>query len=160
MRIEGRPDGAGKRIALVVSRFNDFVTSRLREGALACLKTHRVREEDIDEIWVPGAFEIPIAARQAGASGRYDAIVCLGAVIRGATPHFEYVASQSVGGVGRVFEATGVPATLGILTTDTAEQALERAGGVRGNKGWDAALAALEMVAVLGALRETSLRGA
>jgi 6,7-dimethyl-8-ribityllumazine synthase len=160
MRIEGNTGGEGKRIALVVSRFNDFVTSKLRDGALACLKTHRVRDEDIDEIWVPGAFEIPFAARQAGASGRYDAIVCLGAVIRGATPHFEYVASESVRGVGLVFEATGVPAALGILTTETAEQALERAGGARGNKGWDAALAALEMAALLGALRGASLKGA
>jgi 6,7-dimethyl-8-ribityllumazine synthase len=150
---EGRPRGRGRRIALVVSRFNDFVTSRLRRSAMEELAASGVPAADVDEILVPGAFEIPLAARTAAASGRYAAVICLGAVIRGATPHFDYVAGECAAGVRRVAEATGVPAVFGVLTTDTAEQALERAGGAAGDKGRDAARAALEMADLLDALR-------
>jgi 6,7-dimethyl-8-ribityllumazine synthase len=153
-KIEGTPRGEGRRFALVISRFNEFVTSRLREGALDCLRRHGAGEESVDEIWVPGAFELPLAARAAAGTGRYDAVICLGAVIRGATPHFDYVAGESARGIGRVGRDTGIPAIFGVLTTDTVEQAMERAGGEAGNKGWDAARAALEMASVLDGIRE------
>jgi 6,7-dimethyl-8-ribityllumazine synthase len=153
-KFEGVPDGKGRKFALVVSRFNEFVTGRLRDGAFDCLLRHGAAAADVDEISVPGAFEIPLAAKTAAASGRYDAVICLGAVIRGATPHFDYVAGESARGVARVSTETGVPAIFGVLTTDSVEQALERAGSKGGNKGWDAALAALEMASVLESLRE------
>jgi len=143
--IEGRPDGAGRRFALVVSRFNDFVTSRLQHSARKELEGCGVLPSDIDEILVPGAFEIPLTARLAARSGRYAAVICLGAVIRGATPHFDYVAGECARGVREVGLDTGVPVIFGVLTTDTAEQAVERAGGRAGDKGRDAARAALEM---------------
>ena len=152
-KLEGALDGSGHRFAVVVGRFNEFVTSRLRDGALDCLTSHGVAGDDVDEIWVPGAFEIPLAATTAAESGRYDAVVCLGAVIRGGTPHFDFVAGECARGIGRVSAETGVPASFGVLTTDTAEQALERAGTKAGNKGWDAALAALEMVSLFAAIR-------
>jgi 6,7-dimethyl-8-ribityllumazine synthase len=152
-RLEGSVDGEGRRFALVIARFNEFVTSRLRDGAMECLAKHGAKADDVDEIWVPGAFELPAAARAAAGTGRYDAVICLGAVIRGATPHFDYVAGESARGIGRVSTDTGVPAVFGVLTTDTTEQAVERAGGERGNKGWDAALAALEMASLLERIR-------
>jgi 6,7-dimethyl-8-ribityllumazine synthase len=151
--IEGRAVGAGRRFALVVSRFNDFVTSRLQRSARQELAERGVAPEDVDEIVVPGAFEIPLAAQEAARSGRYAAVICLGAVIRGATAHFEYVAGECARGVARVSVETGVPAIFGVLTTDTPAQALERAGGAAGDKGRDAARAALEMADLLDALR-------
>jgi 6,7-dimethyl-8-ribityllumazine synthase len=137
----------------VIARFNGFVTSRLRDGAVDCLLKHGADADHVDEIWVPGAFEIPLAARAAAGTGRYDAVICLGAVIRGETPHFDFVAGESARGIGRVSAETGVPAVFGVLTTDSADQALARAGGTAGNKGWDAALAAMEMAALLQRIR-------
>ncbi|MGQ0721645.1 MAG: 6,7-dimethyl-8-ribityllumazine synthase [Candidatus Eiseniibacteriota bacterium] len=150
---EGTPAGEGRRFALVVGRFNEFVTEKLRAAAVDCLLKHGTRSESVDEIWVPGAFEIPLAARVAASSGKYDAVICLGAVIRGATPHFDFVARESARGIGRVSLETGVPAIFGVLTTDTAQQAVERAGGLAGNKGWDSALAALTMASLLESMR-------
>ncbi len=147
---EGSLDGRGLRVAVVVSRFNEAITRLLLDGALDTLRRHGV--EDVDVAWVPGAFEVPLAALRLAQSGRYHAVVCLGAVIRGATPHFDYVASQSASGVAQVSLRTGVPVIYGILTTDTVEQALERAGTKAGNRGRDAALAALEMANLLKAL--------
>jgi 6,7-dimethyl-8-ribityllumazine synthase len=152
-KLEGSPAGDGRRFALVIGRFNEFVTSRLREGALECLREHGTASDDVDEIWVPGAFEIPLAARAAARSGRYDAVICLGAVIRGATPHFEFVARESARGIGTVALDTGVPTIFGVLTTDNAAQALERAGGLAGNKGRESALAALTMASLLDEIR-------
>jgi 6,7-dimethyl-8-ribityllumazine synthase len=147
------PRGAGRTFALVISRFHEFVTSRLRDGARKCLAAHGVAEADVEELWVPGAFEIPLAAKAAAECGRFDAVICLGAVIRGETPHFDYVAAECARGVQNASALTGVPVTFGVLTTDSAEQALERAGGKAGNKGFDAALAALDMVPLLERLR-------
>ena len=147
--IEGYLNGDGKRFALVVSRFNSFVTERLVEGALDCLARHGVADEDIEIYRVPGAWEIPIVARKAAATGRYDGVVCLGAVIRGSTPHFDYVSAEVSKGVATVGLETGVPTVFGVLTTDTIEQAVERAGTKAGNKGWDAALTGIEMASLL-----------
>ena len=143
------PRGAGRSFALVISRFNEFVTTKLRDGARRCLATHGVAESDVEELWVPGAFEIPLAARAAAESGRFDAVICLGAVIRGATPHFDLVAGQCAAGLARVSDETGVPVAFGVLTTDTIVQAVERSGTKAGNKGFDAALAALELANLL-----------
>jgi 6,7-dimethyl-8-ribityllumazine synthase len=143
--IQGQVLGAGRRFAVVVSRFNDLVTRRLLEGALNCLREHGVADTDITVVRVPGSFEVPAAALRVAATRRPDALVCLGAVIRGETPHFEYVASEAARGVAHVALSTGVPAAFGIVTADTLEQALDRSGGKAGNKGTDAALAALEM---------------
>lgn len=129
----------------MASRFNELITGKLIEGAVDGLVRHGVQEEDITLLWVPGAFEIPLAAKRAALSAKYDAIICLGAVIRGATPHFEYVSSEVSKGIANVSLETGLPVIFGVLTTDTIEQALERAGTKAGNKGWDAALAAIEM---------------
>ena len=142
---EGYLDGRDLRFALIVSRFNDFITSRLQEGAMDALLRHGGDLEKIDIVRVPGSFEIPYAARRLAQSGKYDAIICLGAVIRGATPHFEYIASEVAKGIAQTSLETGVPTILGVITTDTIEQAIERAGTKSGNKGWDAALAAMEM---------------
>jgi 6,7-dimethyl-8-ribityllumazine synthase len=144
---------AGRRIALVSSRFNSFVTDRLRDGARDALRSRGVRDEDVSEIEVPGAFEIPLAARTIAMTGRVDAVVCLGAVIRGDTPHFDYVAGECARGVADASRDTGVPVLFGVLTTDTADQAAERSGGRLGNKGWDAAIAALDMIAALATIR-------
>lgn len=148
-RIQGRhiaPDGA--RFGIILSRFNDLITERLLEGALGTLRQHGVDTEDLPVVECPGAFEIPVLAKQMAASGAYDAIITLGAVIRGATPHFDYVCSGVTSGITSVSVDTGVPVIFGVLTTDTIEQALERAGSKAGNKGEEAALAALEMVDV------------
>jgi 6,7-dimethyl-8-ribityllumazine synthase len=150
---EGALDARGLRVALVVARFNDLFTNKLLAGAVDCLQRHGADPNDIDVVRVPGSFEVPLAAQAAAASGRYDAVVCLAAVIRGATPHFEHVAAQVASGVARVGLDTGVPVLFGVLTTDSLEQAVERAGTKSGNKGWDAALAAIEMANVLRALR-------
>jgi 6,7-dimethyl-8-ribityllumazine synthase len=136
-----------------VSRFNDFITSRLAEGATDALLRHGADLEKIDTIRVPGSFEIPYAALKLAQSGKYDAIICLGAVIRGATPHFEYIASEVAKGIAHTALETGVPTIFGVVTTDTIEQAIERAGTKSGNKGWDAALAAMEMVNLYKALK-------
>jgi 6,7-dimethyl-8-ribityllumazine synthase len=133
----------------VVARFNELVTRKLLEGALEGLRAHGVAEEDIDVAWVPGAFELPIVARRLATTRAYDAVICLGAVIRGETAHFEQVAGQAATGIRGVAEDTGVPVIFGVLTTETLEQARARAGGDHGNKGWDAATAALEMASLL-----------
>lgn len=143
--IEGKMIARDYRFAIVVSRFNEFISGHLLSGAVDCLKRHEAREEAIDLIWVPGAFEIPLAAKKAVLSQRYDAVICLGAVIRGATPHFDYVASEVSKGIAHVSLETGIPVIFGVITSDTLEQAIERAGSKAGNKGWDAAASAIEM---------------
>ena len=147
--MEGLLQAQGMRFALVVGRFNDFIGSKLVEGALDALKRHGAAEDDIAIAWVPGAFEIPLVARKLAQSGKYDAVIALGAVIRGSTPHFDYVAAEVSKGVAHVGLETGVPVIFGVLTTDTIEQAIERAGTKAGNKGADAALSAVEMVDLL-----------
>jgi len=147
--IEGRLDGAGLRIGAVCARFNDLITERLLAGARDGLVRHGVDEEAITVAWVPGSFEIPLVARTMAASGRFDAVLCLGAVIRGATGHYEQVANQCAAGVARAALDTGVPVIFGVLTTETIEQAIERAGTKAGNKGFEAALGAIETVRVL-----------
>jgi 6,7-dimethyl-8-ribityllumazine synthase len=144
--IEGFLNGSGKRFGIVASRFNELITRKLVEGALDCLIRHNADKDAISIAWVPGAFEIPIAAQKMARSKKYDAIICLGAVIRGSTPHFDYVASEVSKGVAKVSLDEDVPVIFGVLTTDTIEQAVERAGTKSGNKGWDAALSAIEMV--------------
>ena len=141
----GAPRGQGRRCAVVVSRFNEMITQRLVEGALDALVRHGVVFDDIDVLWVPGAWELPFAVRRAAATERYDFIVALGAVIRGDTPHFDYVAGESSRGLAVASADFDIPIAFGVLTCDTMEQAEARAGGEHGNKGWDAALAALEM---------------
>ena len=143
--IEGYLGDRDFRIAIVISRFNSFITQHLLDGAEDALKRHGIADEKITVVWVPGAFEIPTVAKKAAESGNYDAVICLGAVIRGATPHFDYVAAEVSKGVAAVGLATGVPVIFGVLTTDSIEQAIERAGTKAGNKGWDAAITALEM---------------
>lgn len=149
MTVEGGLSAAGLRIGIVVSRFNQFITQQLLGGALEGLRRHGADEQDVSVVWVPGSFEIPVAAKRMAESGRYDAIVCLGAVIKGATDHYDYVCSETAKGIAHVSLATGVPTLFGILTTDTIEQAIERAGTKAGNKGWDAAVAAIEMANLL-----------
>ncbi|HEX7119643.1 MAG TPA: 6,7-dimethyl-8-ribityllumazine synthase [Longimicrobiales bacterium] len=141
----GRLSGDGKRFALVVSRFNESVTERLASGARACLLRHGVANDAIDTFWVPGAWELPPAAKRAAESGKYAGVVALGCVIRGETPHFDYVAGEAAKGLAAVALSSGVPVAFGVLTTDTPEQALARSGGKSGNKGWDAASSVLEM---------------
>jgi len=145
----GDDRGRGRRFAIVAARFNEVVTAKLLTGAVDCLSSHDVEGDDLDVAWVPGAFELPLAARALATTGGYDAVICLGAVIRGETPHFDLVASQAAEGIRRVAEDTGVPVIFGVLTTDTLDQAVERAGGSHGNKGWDAAMAAIEMASLL-----------
>ena len=144
--VEGKLSAEGFRFAIIVSRFNDFISSRLVEGAMDALVRHGAVNEQVFLIKVPGAFEIPVAARKLGETGRYDAVICLGAVIRGATPHFDYVAAEVSKGIAAVALESKVPVTFGVLTTDNLEQAIERAGSKSGNKGYDAAMAAIEMV--------------
>ncbi len=142
---EGAPAGDGRRVAVVASRFNEQVTRPLVDGALDALVRHGVAVDDVDVAWVPGAWELPAAAHKLAASGRYDAIVAVGAVVRGDTPHFDYVAGEASRGLAQVQHEFEVPVGFGLLTTDTMDQATARAGGAHGNKGWDAAMAALEM---------------
>jgi 6,7-dimethyl-8-ribityllumazine synthase len=144
----------GVRVAILAARFNGSVVDRLVDGARACLAEHGVDEADIRLTWVPGAFELPLAAQRAARTGHVDAVVCLGAVIRGETAHFEFVAGEAARGIQEVALRTGVPASFGVLTTESVEQAMDRAGGSAGNKGYECALAALEMVGVLEALGE------
>ncbi len=144
--LEGFYEGEGIKIGIVVSRFNVFITQKLLDGALDILKRHKVSEENIYVAWVPGAFEIPLVAKKLAETKKFDAILCLGTIIRGATPHFEYIAAETSKGIAQVTLETGIPIIFGILTTDTIEQAIERAGTKAGNKGAEAALTALEMV--------------
>ena len=146
---EGKLSGKGLKFALVVGRFNELISTRLYEGALDCLRRHDVADGDVDSAWVPGAFEMPLVAKKLAASGKYDAVICVGAVIRGGTPHFDYVAGEAAKGIARIGLDTGVPVVFGVLTTDTIEQAVERAGTKGGNKGWSAAATALEMASLL-----------
>ncbi len=147
---QGELLGAGKRFAIVVSRFNEFISSHLFEGAQDCFLRHGVASDDLDVVWVPGSFEIAVTALRLARTGKYDAVACLGAVIRGQTPHFDYVASQVARGVAHVSLTTGVPTIFGIITADTIEQAIERAGAKAGNKGAQAAVAAIEMANLFG----------
>lgn len=144
--------GEGLRFGIVVSRFNEFITSRLLEGAKDALARHGVREEDVDLAWAPGSFEIPLVARKMAESGRYAALICLGAVIRGGTPHFEYIAAEVAKGIAKVQLETGIPLGFGVITADTLEQAIERAGAKAGNMGFQAAMSALEMANLLRSL--------
>ena len=150
---EGKLVAEGLHFAVVVSRFNDFISSKLLEGALDALVRHGALQEDVDVAWVPGAFEIPLVARRLAESKLYDAVICLGAVIRGATPHFDYVANEVSKGIATVALTTGMPTIFGVLTTDTTEQAVERAGTKAGNKGFDAAVTAIEMANLLRELK-------
>ncbi len=143
--IEGKLIAKDLRFAFIVSRFNDFITSRLLDGAMDAVIRHGGSEENIDIVRVPGSFEMPVVAKRLAETKKYDAIVCLGAVIRGATPHFEYIASEVAKGLATVALESGVPVSFGVLTTDTLEQAIERAGTKAGNKGFDAAMSAIEM---------------
>jgi 6,7-dimethyl-8-ribityllumazine synthase len=146
---QGKIIGKNKKFGIVISRFNEFISSKLLEGALDCFKRHEVDEENIDIAWVPGSFEIPLTALKMAGSKKYDAIICLGAVIRGATPHFEYIAAEVTKGIAQVNLQTGIPTIYGVITADTLEQAIERAGTKAGNKGWDAAMSAMEMAELL-----------
>ena len=147
--IEGDFDGAGRRFAIVVARFNEFITSRLLEGCENTLRRHGVRPEQIDVVWVPGAFEIPTAARKIARKKLADAVICLGCVIRGSTAHYDHVCNQAAKGIAEVGRRTGVPTIFGVLTCDTLEQAVERAGTKMGNAGRSAAMAALEMASLM-----------
>ena len=147
---QGELSASGKKFAIVISRFNEFITGKLLDGALDCLTRHGAADGDIDVYWVPGAFEIPAVARKVARAGRHNAVVCLGAVIRGQTPHFDYIAAEVSKGVALVAFESDVPVTFGVLTTDTIEQAIERAGTKAGNKGADAALAAIELADLMG----------
>jgi 6,7-dimethyl-8-ribityllumazine synthase len=147
--IEGKLQAKDLKFGIVLSRFNDFITSRLLDGAVDGLLRHGAAEKDIEVVRVPGSFEIPLVAKKMAASGKYDAVVCLGTVIRGATPHFDYVAAEVSKGIASASLETGVPIAFGVITSDTIEQAVERAGSKSGNKGWDAAMTAIEMAQVI-----------
>ena len=151
--IQGRLIGTGLKFGVVVSRFNDFITTQLLDGCVETLKRHGVEPNHIDVMWCPGAFEIPLVAKKACESGNYDAVICLGAVIRGSTPHFDFVAGQNASGIANAGLETGVPAIYGVITTETIEQAIERAGTKAGNKGSDAACGAIEMVNLLSSMK-------
>jgi 6,7-dimethyl-8-ribityllumazine synthase len=153
LRLRGNLNGLGLRIAVVASRYNHFVTSKLVEGACEALLSHGLEEKDLAVSWVPGSFEVPLVALEMARSGKWDALVCLGAVIRGETAHFDYVAAEAARGIAAASRETGVPLAFGILTTYNEEQALERAGGKLGNRGYDAALAAIESANLLRLLR-------
>jgi 6,7-dimethyl-8-ribityllumazine synthase len=145
MKIEGSLNASHLKVAIVSGRFNEFITSKLLGGAIDCLQRHDINPAHIDEIWVPGAFEIPLVALTLAESKKYDAVICLGAVIRGSTSHYDYVCSETAKGISQANLKTGVPVIFGVLTTDTIEQAIERAGTKAGNKGWESAMAAIEM---------------
>lgn len=149
-RIEGELTAKKKRYAIVVSRYNELIGSKLLDGALDCLIRHDASQEAIDIIWVPGAYEIPLVAKKAAQSGSYDAVICLGAVIRGETPHFEFIASETAKGIAHSSLETGIPIIFGVITSDTVEQAVDRAGITGGNRGFDAAMAAIEMSNLMG----------
>lgn len=143
--IEGKLSAKDRKFAIIAGRFNELIGRKLVEGAIDCLIRHYAREEDLQVVWVPGSFEIPLVARKLAKSGQFDAVICTSAVIRGGTPHFEYVAAEVTKGIAQTALETGVPISYGIITADSIEQAIERAGTKHGNKGWDAALAAIEM---------------
>ncbi len=152
---EGFLKGEGLRFGIVVSRFNEFIGCKLLSGAKDCLTRHGVAVGDVDVAWVPGALEIPLIAQRMATCGRYDAVICLGVVIRGSTPHFDYVAGEVAKGVARVQLDSGIPVIFGVLTTESIEQAVERAGTKSGNRGWDAAASAVEMANLLRGFNET-----
>jgi 6,7-dimethyl-8-ribityllumazine synthase len=152
--VRGAFDAHGRRFAIVASAFNEVVVGRLVEGAVACFRAHGVASEDLMLAWVPGAFELPMAAERLARSGLYDAVVCLGAVVRGETAHFDHVARESARGIREAGARADVPVLFGVLACDTMAQALDRAGGKQGNKGWDAAMAAMQMASVLDQLHE------
>lgn len=147
--LEGKLLAEGLKFGIVVSRFNEFITRKLLDGALDALNRHGAKDDDIAIAWVPGTFEVPLVAQKMASSGNYDAVICLGALIRGATPHFDYIAGEVTKGIAQVGLSTGVPTLFGVITTDTIEQAIERAGTKVGNKGFDAAEAAIEMANLL-----------
>ena len=147
---EGQLKADGKKFGIVVGRFNEFIGSKLLSGALDALKRHGASEDDIEITWVPGAFEMPLAAKKLAKSSKYDSVICLGAVIRGSTPHFDYVSNEVTKGIAQVSLDTEIPVIFGVLTTDTIEQAIERAGTKSGNKGYDAAVTAIEMTDLIG----------
>ena len=146
---EGQLDAKGRTFGIVVSRFNDLVTTRLLDGALDCIKRHGGDDDNIEVAWVPGAFELPIAAQKLATTGRFDVVMCLGAIVRSETPHFDYVAGESAKGIARVGLDTGVPGIFGVITADTVDQAVQRAGIKAGNRGWDAAMNAVEMASLM-----------
>ncbi len=143
--IQGQLTAENKKFGIVVSRFNEFISSKLLNGSVDCIVRHKGSEENLTVVYVPGSFEIPLAAKRMAESKKYDAVICLGAVIRGATPHFEYIAAEVTKGIAHVSLETGTPVIFGVITSDTVEQAIERAGAKAGNKGWDAAMTAIEM---------------
>ena len=147
--VEGQLIAKGKKFAIVVSRFNDFISKRLLEGAIDTLMRHGAKESEIEAVWVPGAFEIPVVANKLARSKKFDAVICIGAVIKGSTPHFEYVAGEAAKGVAKVSLDTGIPVIFGVITAENLEQAIERAGTKDGNKGRDAAISAIEMANLL-----------
>ena len=147
--IEGFVTGKGYRFAIVVARFNEFITNKLLSGAVDTLHRHETKDKDIDVVWVPGAFEIPVVAKKLAKSDKYDAVICLGAVIRGSTTHYDYVCNEVSKGIAHINLETGVPTIFGVVTTENIEQAIERAGTKVGNKGADAAISAMEMVSLL-----------
>ncbi|HEU0119751.1 MAG TPA: 6,7-dimethyl-8-ribityllumazine synthase [Bryobacteraceae bacterium] len=151
--IEGALQGEGLRVAVAVARFNSFITDRLLGGALDGLRRHGVAESDVTVVRVPGSWELPVTVKALAESGKYDAIICLGAVIRGETPHFDYVAGEAAKGIGQAMLSTGIPVAFGVLTTNTLEQAIDRAGAKSGNKGFDAAATVIEMASVLRQIR-------
>ena len=151
--VEGIYDAKGKSFAIVVTRWNQFVVNKLLDGALDALRRHNAAEENLTVVYCPGAYEIPVVAQKLAKTKKYDAVICLGAVIRGATPHFDYIAAEVTKGISRINLETGVPCILGVLTTDTIEQAIERAGSKGGNKGFEAAQTALELVSLLRAIK-------
>jgi 6,7-dimethyl-8-ribityllumazine synthase len=159
LEVEGRLIATGLRFGIVVSRFNDFITKELLAGCLQTLRRHGADNDGIEVMWCPGAFEIPLVAKQAALTNRFDAIICLGAVIRGATTHYDFVAGQAASGVASVSLETNVPTIFGVITTETIEQAIERAGTKAGNKGSEAAVAAIEMANLLAAMKTQSELG-
>lgn len=146
--VEGKLQAQGLKFGIVVSRFNEFITSKLLDGAIDALLRHGAKDSDIQIVKVPGSFEIPLVAKKMAQSGKFNAIICLGTLIRGATPHFDYIAAEVSKGIALVSLETGIPVSFGVITTDTIEQAIERAGSKSGNKGWDAAIVAIEMARV------------
>mgnify|MGYP001163980405 FL=1 len=149
---EGKLSANGKHFAIVVSRFNDLVTTRLRDGALDCLNRHGSDQNAVEIAWVPGAFELPVVAQKLAKTGRFDVVICLGAIIRSDTPHFDYVAGEASKGIARVSLDTGIPITFGIITADSVDQAIQRAGVKTGNRGWDAAMNAIEMASLMSSI--------
>jgi len=147
--LEGKLDASGLKFGIVVARFNEFITGKLLEGALDCLRRQNAKEDEVTVAWVPGSFEIPLAAKKMAASGKYDAVICIGAVIRGGTAHFDFVAGECAKGIAIASMETGVPVIFGVITTDTIEQAIERAGTRLPNRGFEAAMTAIEMANVL-----------